>query len=71
MMPFVNVIVEEIKKSLGSVGVKADVSNVGNELVITIPKDEIVENIRKGFPEQFRNMVNVEASDVKIRIRVV
>jgi arginyl-tRNA synthetase len=71
MMPFANIIIEEIKKSLGSVGVKADVVNLGNEIVVTIPKDEIVENIRKGFPEQYQNMVVVEAGDIKIRIRIM
>jgi|YelNatPaOPRAMG01_1025707.scaffolds.fasta_scaffold190229_2 hypothetical protein len=71
MMPFTNVIVEEIKKALGSTGVKADIVNLGNEIVITISKDEIIENIRKGFPEQFRSIVNVEAGDIKIRIKVM
>jgi len=71
MMPFSNIIIEEIKKALGSVGVKADVVNLGNEIVVSISKDEIIENIRKGFPEQYRNMVNVEAGDIKIRIKVM
>jgi len=71
MMPFANIIMEEIKKALGSVGVKADVVNLGNEIVVTISKDEIIENIRKGFPEQYRSMVTVEAGDIKIKIRIM
>jgi hypothetical protein len=70
VLPLVDIIGGEIKKALGSLGIKAEVLNIGNEIVVTIPSHEIIENIKKGFPEQYRPMVSVESGDIKIRVRI-
>lgn len=71
MFSLSSIMSEEVKKALKQAGISADVINVGNQLVVTIKKEEIIEGIHKSFPEAYRNMINVEASDIRITIKIM
>jgi hypothetical protein len=71
MMGLSSIITEEIKKALKTSGITADVLTIGNELVVTIKKDDILQGIINSFPEAYRPLVKVEASDIKITIRIM
>jgi len=67
MIPLIE---KEVKEALSKQGLPADVSTVGNVLTIRIGKDEIINVIKKQIPPPFNANVEVEASDIVIRVRL-
>ncbi|MBS7613614.1 hypothetical protein KEJ48_05160 [Candidatus Bathyarchaeota archaeon] len=66
-----DMIANEVKKALSSRGIVTDVKNIGNELVITIKADDIVNGLTSAFPEAYKPMIKVEASDIKVYIKIM
>jgi len=64
-------LIEELKRSLYNSGIKADVSALANEIVITIKSDELKEILLERMPPEWRGFVEVECGDVKIRLKMV
>jgi len=64
-------LIEELKRSLYNSGIKADVSALANEIVITIKSNELKEILLERMPPEWRSFVEVECGDVKIRFKMV
>ncbi|MEM1542899.1 MAG: hypothetical protein QW734_07505 [Candidatus Bathyarchaeia archaeon] len=71
MFSLKDLMLNEVKKSLEKSGVKANVDFLGNYLVITLTKQEVSNILLSGFPEQFKGAVEIEASDIKIKVKVI
>jgi len=71
MFALKDLILGEVKKGFEKTGMNPLVDFLGNSLVITIPKSDVVNMIMSGFPEHLKSIVEVEASDIKIKIRVM
>ena len=61
---------KEIKDALGKQGIGADVKIISNVLTIKLSKDEIVNTIKKQIPPPYNLNVEVEASDIIIKVRL-
>lgn len=66
-----DLITKEIDKELSKQNITGITDFLGNELVITIPANEVIKILISGFPDQFRSAVKIEAGDIKIRIKVI
>jgi len=64
-------LIEELKRSLHNSGIKADISALANEIVITIRSNELKEILLERMPPEWRNFVEVECGDVKIKFKMV
>jgi len=71
MLSLKDLMVSEVKKALEKAGVHADIDFLGNYLVITLSKQEVANILLSGFQEQFRGAVEIEASDIKIKFKVM
>ena len=71
MLGLSGLLIEELKKSLESSGLKADVSMMANELVVTIRSSELRGAILERLPPEWRPFVDVECSDIKVKFKMV
>jgi frataxin-like iron-binding protein CyaY len=71
MISIKDLMMNEVKKSLERANVKADIDFLGNELVITIKANDMKEILLSGFPDIFRNSVQIECGDIKIKVKVM
>ena len=71
MLGLGGLLIEELKRSLYNSGIKADVSALANEIVITIRSNELKEILLERMPPEWRSFVEVECGDVKIRFKMV
>ncbi|MEM2868693.1 MAG: hypothetical protein QXR84_09465 [Candidatus Bathyarchaeia archaeon] len=67
---FKDIIVSELKNRLKVSGLNIPVEMLGSEIVLTITRDEIVKQLLSSFPEYVKPYIVVDASDIKIRIKL-
>lgn len=70
-MSITDMVTNEVRNALKMRGLDADVQSLGKEILVIIKVEDIVEKLISSFPEAYRPMVSVDASDIKVRIRMV
>jgi hypothetical protein len=70
MMDMVSALIGEIEKAARMAGINAQVSRQGNLVVVRIAGAEVARAIKDGIEPQYRQMVEVEAGDIIIKVRV-
>ena len=71
MLGLGGLLIEELKRSLHNSGIKADISALANEIVVTIRSDELREILLDKMPPEWRPFIQVECGDVRIRFKMV
>ena len=71
MIDLVSALVGEIERAARAAGISAQVSRQGNVVVVRIAGAEVAKAIKDGIDPQYRQMVDVEAGDIVIKVRVV
>lgn len=71
MMSIKDLIIQEINQKLKDTNLKAIPEFLGNELVVTIPKQEVEKIMMQTFPEQLKNLVQIECGEIKIKVKVM
>lgn len=71
MFSLKDMILSEVKKGFEKSGLNPNIDFLGNYLVVTITKNDVANIIINSFPEQFRSVIEVEASEIKIKVRVM
>jgi len=61
---------KEVKDALTKQGIPADVKVISDVLTIRLSKDEVVNTIKKQIPPPYNANVEVEASDIIIKVRL-
>jgi len=61
---------KEVKDALSKQGIPADVSTVGREMTIILKKDDIVKAVKEQIPPPYNQNVEVEASDIIVRVKL-
>ncbi len=70
MIDLVSALVGEIEKAAKAAGINAQVSRQGNLVVVKISGIEVAKAIKEGVDPQYKQMVDVEAGDIVIKVRV-
>ena len=70
MIVLVSALVGEIEKAAKMAGINAQVSRQGNVVVVRIAGAEVAKAIKDGIEPQYKQMVDVEAGDIVIKVRV-
>ena len=70
MIDLVSALVGEIEKAAKMAGINAQVSKQGNVVVVRIAGAEVAKAIKDGIEPQYKQMVDVEAGDIVIKVRV-
>lgn len=70
MIDLVSALVGEIEKAAKMAGINAQVSRQGNLVVVRIAGAEVARAIKEGIEPQYKQMVDVEAGDIVIKVRV-
>ena len=70
MIDLVSALVGEIEKAAKMAGINAHVSRQGNVVVVRIAGAEVAKAIKDGIEPQYKQMVDVEAGDIVIKVRV-
>jgi hypothetical protein len=71
VIDLVSALVGEIEKAAKAAGINAQVSRQGNLVVVRISGIEVAKAIKEGVDPQYRQMIDVEAGDIVIKVRVV
>jgi len=71
VIDLVSALVGEIERAARAAGISAQVSRQGNVVVVRISGAEVARAIKDGIDPQYRQMVDVEAGDIVIKVRVV
>jgi len=71
VIDLVSALVGEIERAARAAGISAQVSRQGNVVVVRIAGAEVAKAIKDGIDPQYRQMVDVEAGDIVIKVRVV
>ena len=71
MIDLVSALVGEIEKAARAAGINAQVSRQGNVVLVRISGAEVARAIKDGIDPQYRQMVDVDAGDIVIKVRVV
>ena len=71
MIDLVSALVGEIERAAKAAGINAQVSRQGNMVVVRISGVEVAKAITDGVDPQYKQMVDVEAGDIVIKVRVV
>lgn len=71
MFTLKDLMMEEMKKVLAKSGLNASIDFLGNYLIVTIPKADVVNLMIGAFPDNLKQAIEIEASDIKIKIRVM
>jgi len=70
VIDLVSALVGEIEKAAKMAGINAQVSRQGNLVVVRIAGAEVARAIKEGIEPQYKQMVDVEAGDIVIKVRV-
>jgi len=70
MMDLANILVMEIQKAAMAAGIRASVERSSGTLIVRISGMDVAKAIKEGIEPQYRQMVEVEAGDIVIKIRV-
>jgi hypothetical protein len=70
VIDLVSALVGEIEKAAKMAGINAQVSRQGNVVVVRIAGAEVAKAIKDGIEPQYKQMVDVEAGDIVIKVRV-
>ena len=70
MIDLVSALVGEIERAAKAAGISAQVSRQGNVVVVRIAGAEVARAIKDGIEPQYKQMVDVEAGDIVIKVRV-
>ena len=70
MNDLVSALVGEIERAAKAAGISAQVSRQGNVVVVRIAGAEVAKAIKDGIEPQYKQMVDVEAGDIVIKVRV-
>jgi hypothetical protein len=70
VIDLVSALVGEIEKAAKAAGINAQVSRQGNLVVVKISGIEVAKAIKEGVDPQYKQMVDVEAGDIVIKVRV-
>jgi hypothetical protein len=71
VIDLVSALVGEIEKAAKAAGINAQVSRQGNIVLVRISGAEVAKAIKDGIEPQYKQMVDVEAGDIVIKVRVV
>jgi len=71
VIDLVSALVGEIEKAARAAGINAQVSRQGNVVLVRISGAEVARAIKDGIDPQYRQMVDVDAGDIVIKVRVV
>ena len=71
MIDLVSALIGEIEKAAKAAGINAQVTRQGNVVVVRIAGAEVAKAIKDGIEPQYRQMVDVDAGDIIIKVRVV
>ena len=71
MIDLVSALIGEIERAAKAAGINAQVSRQGNVVLVRISGAEVAKAIKDGIEPQYRQMVDVEAGDIVIKVRVV
>jgi hypothetical protein len=71
VIDLVSALVGEIERAAKAAGINAQVSRQGNVVLVRISGAEVAKAIKDGIEPQYRQMVDVEAGDIVIKVRVV
>jgi len=70
VIDLVSALVGEIERAAKAAGINAQVSRQGNVVLVRISGAEVARAIKDGIEPQYRQMVDVEAGDIIIKVRV-
>ncbi|MCC6051518.1 MAG: hypothetical protein LM580_12470 [Thermofilum sp.] len=71
VIDLVSALIGEIERAAKAAGINAQVSRQGNVVLVRISGAEVAKAIKDGIEPQYRQMVDVEAGDIVIKVRVV
>jgi len=71
VIDLVSALIGEIEKAAKAAGINAQVTRQGNVVVVRIAGAEVAKAIKDGIEPQYRQMVDVDAGDIIIKVRVV
>lgn len=66
-----DLLLEEVRKGFEKEGLRPFVDFFGGNLVITLSKHDVEKLIMGAFPEHLKPLIQIEATEIKIKVKVI